>query len=111
MCIKRQATSKACAKQAANYLKKIGEFYAGEAEDELAAQYFRQAAELYGVTKYHVTDMQKLNVKVADMYAVMFGNKEKLKEAIKVSLADIRGHGVYIHQQQSYAFPRKNFVL
>ena len=39
---------------------------------------------MYGVTKYHVTDTNKLNVKVADMYAVMFGNKERLKEAIKV---------------------------
>ena len=41
------------------------------------------------MTKYHVTDTQKLNVKVADMYAVMFANKEKLKEATKVSSTDL----------------------
>ena len=70
-------------------MKKIGEYYEAEAEDELAANYFKQAAELYGVTKYHVTDTQKLNVKVADMYAQMFGNVEKLKEAIKVSSSDL----------------------
>lgn len=67
-------------------MKKIGEFYETESEDELAAQYFKQAAELYGLTKYHVTDTQKLNIKVADMYAVMFANKDKLKEAIKVKV-------------------------
>lgn len=65
-------------------LKKLGEFYEGEDEEQLAAQYFLQAADLFTLTKYHQTDTQKLKLKVSNIYSVMFEDPEKIKEAIKV---------------------------
>ena len=65
-------------------LRKIGEYYEGEYDSELAAQYFKQAAEMFGLAKYHTTDSTKLNVKVADIYALMFDRPERLKDAISV---------------------------
>ena len=49
-----------------------------------ADRYFKEfayvkSAELYALSKYHVTDTNKLNLKVADIYSMMFKNNDKLK--------------------------------
>jgi tetratricopeptide (TPR) repeat protein len=79
-------------------LKKIGEYYETQYESELAAQYFKKAADMYSLAKYHTTDATKLNLKVADMYSEIVDNPERLKEAISVILLDLRGSSKWLHQ-------------
>ena len=69
--------------QAASFLKKIGEYFEQKDKD-LAANYFLEASELYALTKFHVTDTQKLRLKVAQIYSSYFNNPEKLKRAIEI---------------------------
>ena len=40
---------------------------------DLAVEYYKEAAELYGVVQFHKTDHNKLSLKVADLYSQMFG--------------------------------------
>ena len=91
-------------------LRKIGEYYESQSEPELAAEYFKKAADMFSLAKYHVTDATKLNLKVADIYSELTDKPEKLKEAISVGLLDIRGSRQWIYQQQPHAVSRKGIV-
>lgn len=75
--------------KAAKYLTTIGEHYEHTGDKEPAAMYYIQAADMYSKTRHHLPDIEKLNIKVADTYALMTDNIDKIKEAIKVSLEDI----------------------
>ena len=70
--------------QGALYLKKIGEYYENEENSLLSAEFFLEAIELYCLTKYHKTDMEKLKIKVAEIYSQMFESNDKLKKSIKI---------------------------
>jgi alpha-soluble NSF attachment protein len=70
--------------QSALYLKKIGEFYEGEENIVLAAEFYLQSADLYALSKFHVTDIEKLKIKVADIYSKMFESSDKLLQAVKI---------------------------
>ena len=70
-------------------LRKIGEYYESEYEPELAAEYFKKAADMFSLAKYHVTDATKLNLKVADIYSELIDKPDKLKEAISVGSLDL----------------------
>lgn len=66
-------------------MKKVGElFEQSEAGEELAVDYFKEAAEMYALTKFHVTDTQKLRIKIAEILSLRYKNPEKLKEALQV---------------------------
>jgi hypothetical protein len=41
---------------AAEYLRKIGEYFEDEGGDDLAVDYYKDSAELFSLAKYHVTD-------------------------------------------------------
>lgn len=70
--------------QGAQFLKKIGEFYESEENTILASDFFLQSVELYNLTKYHKTDIEKLKIKVANIYSQMFESSPKLTESIKI---------------------------
>ena len=65
-------------------MKKIGEFFEENGGEELAVDYYRESAELFGLTKFHVSDIQKLKVKIGDILSNKFDRPEKLREAIQV---------------------------
>jgi tetratricopeptide (TPR) repeat protein len=66
-------------------LRKVGEYYESQFEFELAAEYFKKAADMFALAKFHTTDATKLNLKVADLYAEMSDKPERLKEAVGVA--------------------------
>ena len=44
--------------------------------------YYKEASEMFGLTKFHVSDIQKLKIKIADTLSLKFNQPDKLKEAI-----------------------------
>ena len=66
-------------------LKKIGEYYESQFELDLATAYYKQAAEMFSLAPFKVTETEKLKLKVADVYSEMVETPEKLKEAIMVA--------------------------
>jgi len=38
-------------------LKKIGEFFEENGGEELAVDYYKEASEMFGLTKFHVSDI------------------------------------------------------
>jgi tetratricopeptide (TPR) repeat protein len=65
-------------------LKKIGEYYESQYELELATVYYKQAADMFSLAPYKVTETEKLKTKVADVYSEMVDKPDQLKEAIAV---------------------------
>lgn len=65
-------------------MKKVGEFFEENDGAELAIDYYKEAAELYSLAKFHVNDAQKLKLKVADILSQQYQSPDKIKEAIQM---------------------------
>lgn len=50
----------------------------------MAVDYYKEAAELFALAKFHVTDTQKLKLKVGDILSQQYSRPESLKEALQI---------------------------
>lgn len=88
-------------------LKKLGEYYEAQVEPDVAINYYLQAVDMFSLAKFKTTEATKLKVKIADMLAEMTDKPEKLTQAIKVGLSDLRGGRLRLFEQQFDAFQRQ----